>query len=87
VRIVIAPITDLTNVVQADAKDKFESISTIYIYSIQPNAVQDLNTLTDVSREIWTAYGKDDPLELGATWGMIQNRYVKVSLFVLCYQH
>lgn len=67
---------------QPDAKLRFESISTIYVYSIQSNPIPDLNALTDVSREIWTEYRNDDPLELGVTWGMIQNRLAKVSSFV-----
>ncbi|KAJ5098091.1 Six-hairpin glycosidase [Penicillium argentinense] len=60
-----------------DAKSTFQSISTIQIYSLQPDVLQDLNTLTDVCREVATAHAQDDPLECGAQWGMIQNRKVK----------
>lgn len=35
--------------------------------------------LTDVCREVATAYAQDDPLECGKDWGMIQNRNVKVG--------
>lgn len=62
-----------------DAKATFQSISTIHVYSVQPTALQDLNVLTDVSREIATAYAQDDPLECGQQWGMIQNLNVKVD--------
>ncbi|KAJ5398101.1 hypothetical protein N7509_006214 [Penicillium cosmopolitanum] len=60
-----------------DAKSTFHSISTIHVYSLQPTVLQDLNTLTDVCREIATAHAQDDPLECGGQWGMIQNRNVK----------
>ncbi|KAJ5218883.1 uncharacterized protein N7498_000982 [Penicillium cinerascens] len=60
-----------------DAKATFQSISTIHVYSVQPTALQDLNVLTDVCREVATAYAQDDPLEGGKDWGMIQNRNVK----------
>ncbi|KAL1969753.1 hypothetical protein VTN77DRAFT_8306 [Rasamsonia byssochlamydoides] len=61
----------------ADAKATFESISSIHIYSLQPNTLQDLNVLIDVGREIATTYGHEDPLEYGKQWGMTQNNHVK----------
>lgn len=61
----------------ADAKATFDSISMIYVYSLQPNTLQDLNVLVDVSREILTSFGNEDPLELGKYWGMIQNENVR----------
>ncbi|KAL2011293.1 hypothetical protein VTN00DRAFT_4011 [Thermoascus crustaceus] len=60
-----------------EAKATFESISSIHIYSLQPTILQDLNILTDVSREILATHGNEDPLEQGKHWGMIQNRNVK----------
>ncbi|OOQ88412.1 hypothetical protein PEBR_12027 [Penicillium brasilianum] len=60
-----------------DAKATFQSISTIHVYSVQPSTLQDLNTLTDVCREMAAAHAQDDPLECGQQWGMIQNRNVK----------
>ncbi|KAJ5611089.1 hypothetical protein N7510_007808 [Penicillium lagena] len=59
------------------AKSTFESISTIHIYSVQPTVLQDLNVLTDVSRETWSAHVHEDPLEFGKKWGMIQNTHVQ----------
>lgn len=59
------------------AKASFESISMIHVYSLQANALQDLNALVDVSREILSSYGHEDPLEHGKHWGMIQNEHVK----------
>lgn len=49
----------------------------IHVYSLQTNALQDLNALSDVSREILSTYGHEDPLEHGKQWGIIQNEYVK----------
>ncbi|KAL2856911.1 DNA polymerase subunit Cdc27 [Aspergillus pseudodeflectus] len=60
-----------------DAKSTFESLSSIYIYSLQPTLLQDLNVLTDVAREMLVAHAKEDPLEYGKQWGMIQNKNVK----------
>ncbi|KAL4733264.1 DNA polymerase subunit Cdc27 [Aspergillus similis] len=60
-----------------DAKSTFESISSIYIYSLQPTILQDLNVLTDVSREMLVNHAQEDPLEYGKQWGMIQNKNVK----------
>lgn len=65
---------------ETDAKATFQSISTIHVYSVQPTALQDLNVLTDVCREIATTHAQDDPLECGQQWGMIQNRNVKVDI-------
>ncbi|KAE8355252.1 DNA polymerase subunit Cdc27 [Aspergillus coremiiformis] len=60
-----------------DAKSTFESILSIYIYSLQQTLLQDLNVLTDVSRELVSNHSQEDPLEYGKQWGMIQNRNVK----------
>ncbi|PLB51212.1 hypothetical protein P170DRAFT_355306 [Aspergillus steynii IBT 23096] len=60
-----------------DAKSTFESIASIYVYSIQPTILQDLNVLTDVSREMIKNHAHEDPLEFGKQWGMIQNQNVK----------
>lgn len=62
----------------AGAKASFESISSIYVYSLQPTVLQDLNVLTDVSREMLANHAQEDPLEYGKQWGMIQNTNVKV---------
>ncbi|CAL5873249.1 uncharacterized protein PFLUO_LOCUS7518 [Penicillium psychrofluorescens] len=59
------------------AKSTFESVSTIHVYSVQPTVLQDLNVLTDVSRETWSAHVHEDPLEFGKQWGMIQNTHVQ----------
>lgn len=62
----------------ADAKATFQEISLIHVYSLEPTVLQDLNVLTDVSREMQAAYAHEDPLEYGTQWGMIRNKNVKV---------
>lgn len=52
------------------------------MYSLQPAVLEDLNVLTDASREIVDTYGNEDPLEFGKQWGMIQNSHVKVRWLV-----
>lgn len=73
-----------------DAKAKFQEISLVYVYSLEPTVLQDLNVLTDVSREMQAAYAHEDPLEYGTQWGMIQNKNVKVCielwLYLVCYK-
>ncbi|KAL4787997.1 DNA polymerase subunit Cdc27 [Aspergillus varians] len=60
-----------------DAKATFESISSVYVYSLQPTLLQDLNSLTDACREMLVSHAQEDPLEYGKQWGMIQNTNVK----------
>ncbi|PYH41569.1 uncharacterized protein BP01DRAFT_360219 [Aspergillus saccharolyticus JOP 1030-1] len=60
-----------------DAKAMFQSIASIYVYSLQPTVLQDLNVLTDVARETLANHAQEDPLEYGPSWGMIQNKNVK----------
>ena len=59
----------------------------MHVYSLQPTVLQDLNVLTDASRELSSTYANEDPLEYGKQWGMIQNSHVKVlDLLVLSAQ-
>ncbi|KAL4892268.1 DNA polymerase subunit Cdc27 [Aspergillus ambiguus] len=60
-----------------EARASFESISSIYVYSLQPTVLQDLHVLVDVVQEMASTYGKEDPLEYGGKWGMIQGKNVK----------
>ncbi|XRM47978.1 hypothetical protein ABZX51_010925 [Aspergillus tubingensis] len=60
-----------------DAKATFQSISSIYVYSLQPTVLQDLNVLTDVAGEMIAKHAQEDPLEYGKTWGMIQGNNVR----------
>lgn len=68
------------------AKATFQAISSIYVYSLQPTVLEDLNVLIDASREIVATYGNEDPLEFGKQWGMIQNSHVKVREFAFAWR-
>ncbi len=68
----------------ADAKALFESLQSVHVYSLQPTPLTDLHVLTDVSRDITTTYAKEDPLEYGKKYGVIQNKNVKVGPFTTC---
>ncbi|GKZ58720.1 hypothetical protein AnigIFM49718_004549 [Aspergillus niger] len=60
-----------------DAKTIFQSVSSIYVYSLQPAVLQDLNVLTDVASEMIAKHAQEDPLEYGKSWGMIQGNNVR----------
>ncbi|GKZ19435.1 hypothetical protein AbraIFM66951_011045 [Aspergillus brasiliensis] len=60
-----------------DAKATFQSVSSIYVYSLQPTVLQDLNVLTDVAGEMVAKHAQEDPLEYGKSWGMIQGNKVR----------
>ena len=76
----MAGCPNINIVCDTDAKSTFHSISSIHIYSLQPNVLADLNVLTDIKREMLTTHGNEDPLEHGSKWGMIQNKNVKVCV-------
>lgn len=56
-------------------RKQFDEIYTIFMYSVQPGPLPDLNVLTDVCVK-----SPADPLLHGKTWGMITNPYVKVRI-------
>src|SRR5271154_5004227 len=59
-------------------KDQYESITSIHIYSLSPYRLQDLQTLTDIGRDLFnTVFIKEDPLLHNKTYGVIQNSNVK----------
>jgi DNA polymerase delta subunit 3 len=59
-------------------KDQYESITSIHIYSLSPYRLQDLQTLTDISRDLFnTVFSKEDPLPHNKTYGVIQNSGVR----------
>jgi DNA polymerase delta subunit 3 len=64
--------------IAAEAKALFEDLQSLHIYSLQPTPLTDLHVLTDIGREISTTYAKEDPLEYGKKYGVIQNKSVKV---------
>src|SRR5271154_2607059 len=59
-------------------KDQYESITSIHIYSLSPYRLQDLQTLTDIGRDLFnTVFIKEDPLLHNKTYGVIQNSNVR----------
>lgn len=59
-------------------KSQYEFISSIHIYSLSPTKLQDLVTLTDVGRALYTdVFAKEDPLVHNKTYGVIQNPRVR----------
>lgn len=60
------------------AKQQYDEITSIHIYSLSPARIQDLQSLTDVSRSIFTEYhSKQDPLIHNKDYGIIQNPHVR----------
>jgi DNA polymerase delta subunit 3 len=59
-------------------KDQYESISSIHVYSLSPYRLQDLQTLTDIGRDLFnTVFITEDPLLHNKTYGVIQNSGVR----------
>ncbi|EEP80018.1 predicted protein [Uncinocarpus reesii 1704] len=56
-----------------DAKDKYRTIYSIFMYSVQPASPPDLHAVADITALIST----QDPLQYGLMYGMIQNKNVK----------
>ncbi|KIW64478.1 hypothetical protein PV04_09407 [Phialophora macrospora] len=59
-------------------KEQYESITSIHIYSLSPTRIQDLFTLTDIGRNLFSeVFIKEDPLQHNKTYGVIQNPDVR----------
>ena len=62
----------------AAVKSSYATMTSIHIYSLSPHRLQDLQTLSDTSRQLYNTYFvKEDPLEHNATYGVILNKNVK----------
>lgn len=59
------------------AKDLFENITSIHIYSLQANSLNDFQPLTDCNRRVAAEYASEDPLKEWKQYGVIQNPHVK----------
>ena len=58
-------------------KEQYEHISSIHVYSVSSTRIQDLATLTDTGRAVFTDYhAKQDPLIHNKDYGLIQNPHV-----------
>ncbi|MCJ1296640.1 hypothetical protein MMC34_008206 [Xylographa carneopallida] len=58
-------------------KKRYNRISSVHIYSLEPNPIQDLQVLSDVKRDITVKYALEDPLLVGPQYGTIGNPRVK----------
>ena len=59
-------------------KEQYETVTSLQIYSISPTRIQDLVTLTDIGRGLFTdVFMKEDPLQHNKTYGVIQNPDVR----------
>ncbi|OJD26007.1 hypothetical protein ACJ73_02624 [Blastomyces percursus] len=73
------PMTTITLVREEDlseAKSLHQTIFSIFMYSVEPTRLQDLNVLSDIGHDILQP-PPEDPLEHGKQYGMILNRNVK----------
>ncbi|KAK4494159.1 hypothetical protein PRZ48_014457 [Zasmidium cellare] len=59
------------------AKELFETMTSIHIYSLQANGLNDFQPLTDCNRRIAAEYASEDPLKEWKTYGSIQNPSVR----------
>ncbi|KIX08748.1 uncharacterized protein Z518_03405 [Rhinocladiella mackenziei CBS 650.93] len=75
------PVRTITLVREEDLeamKEQYQSITSIHIYSLSPVRIQDLVTLTDISRGLFSDYlVREDPLLMNKTYGVIQNPQVR----------
>ncbi|EME41048.1 hypothetical protein DOTSEDRAFT_74551 [Dothistroma septosporum NZE10] len=59
------------------AKELFEHISGIHIYSLQAGGLSDVQVLTECNRKVQTGYASEDPLKEWKQYGTIQNPSVR----------
>lgn len=60
-----------------EAKDEFEDIQSIFVYSLEPGPIKDMQQLTTCNRDIVTQFSSEDPLESYKKYGIPQNSNVK----------
>lgn len=60
-----------------EAKALFEDIYSLHVYSVEPTPLEDLHVLSEVVQDIAAFTAKEDPLEYGKKYGVIQNPNVK----------
>lgn len=62
----------------AEAKEEFDEINTICLYSLQSGTPRDLNILSESNREALNTIPAEDPLEVYKQYGVVQNPKVRV---------
>ncbi|KAI9827268.1 MAG: hypothetical protein M1832_005406 [Thelocarpon impressellum] len=74
------PVKSLVVVREEDlegVRNEFETITSIHVYSLEPQSLKDLHALAACNRELFAKYCNEDLLEVGRRYGMIQNANVK----------
>ena len=61
----------------AEAREKFEHITGIHIYSLQAKGLSDFQALTECNRQIAANYASEDPLQAWKQYGTIKNAHVR----------
>lgn len=59
------------------AKELFEKLTSIHIYSLQANGLNDFLSLTDCNRRVAAGYASEDPLKEWKKYGTVQNPHVR----------
>lgn len=59
------------------ARGLFEAMTSIHIYSLQANGLNDFQPLTECNRRVAAEYASEDPLKEWKTYGTIQNPNVR----------
>lgn len=60
-----------------EAKDGFEEIHSIFLYSLEPGPIKDTQQLTTCNRDIVTQFPSEDPMESYKKYGIPHNPNVK----------
>jgi DNA polymerase delta subunit 3 len=60
-----------------EAKEEFEEINSIFVYSLESGPIKDTQLLTTCNRDIVTQFSTEDPLGSYKTYGMPHNPNVK----------
>lgn len=55
------------------AKNTFDSISSIHIYSLEASGLSDIQALTECNRNVRVSYASEDPLETWKQYGTVHN--------------
>jgi DNA polymerase delta subunit 3 len=60
-----------------EAKEEFEEINSIFVYSLESGSIKDMQLLTTCNRDIVTQFSSEDPLESYKKYGIPHNPNVK----------
>jgi len=58
-------------------QSEYEEIHSIFIYSLEPGPIQDLQLLSECNRKVTAEYASEDPLSAWKRYGVVQNPNAK----------